>query len=446
MVGGKRIVRDQRWQSWQRSDDLAQDQHGLIDRGSAEKDPAQQDQVKGKEDAEGDRPSASGSIGSRPGPLPKLAAGDAAPLIEAIEHAPGQKRPADAIAEPGVPEPADHEDDHDIGILPQGPGPAAPEGKVDIVPEPAPQRYMPALRPELGHACRQVGPPEILAQIDAEQARNADSHVGIAGKVAIDLEGKEVDCNQQFERRGIGRYAKGIVDHRRQVVGNNHLLEQPPEKELQGPDHARAVPCQPGPRLRQERAGALDGPGENLREPGQIQGQPAGMPFRFDRAAPCIDQIGGSHEGIEGIPGRCGHSQRRQFRAARFAKIGSRKVIEFESGKRTQYCHKPGGEPRQPHSAPGRCQHHPAEIGNGRYRTEKDKVGRVVPPVENQAGAQQEYPSPPGRESDENCKNGGQEQCEGKRVEEHCSAPGPASKRRLRRAARGERLLSGCRH
>src|SRR5674476_123574 len=92
-------------------------------RSGAEEYPAQQDQMEGDDDSQYTQPGAGGH--ARQGfadAAPQAARRQPRPLIGAIERAPDEKGPADSVAEPGMPQAAHQEDNHDIDGAAQSPG------------------------------------------------------------------------------------------------------------------------------------------------------------------------------------------------------------------------------------------------------------------------------------------------------------------------------------
>ena len=72
---------------------------------------------------------------------------------------------------------------------------------------------------------RPAGLVEVLGEGEAEHAPEADRHVGITGKVEIDLQ-REAQHRQPAQRRRqlVGRQREDLVYDARQIVGENHLL------------------------------------------------------------------------------------------------------------------------------------------------------------------------------------------------------------------------------
>src|SRR5438093_10004681 len=111
-----------------------------------------------------------------------------------MESAPGVERPARA-----VPEATQQHRHHEIAIGPPRPAAVAAEGDVEVVPQPARQRDVPS-RPELAEAARKVRAIEVDPEIETEDSRQADGDVRVAGEIAVDLKGVQVDADEQRPR------------------------------------------------------------------------------------------------------------------------------------------------------------------------------------------------------------------------------------------------------
>src|SRR4051812_48882861 len=83
--------------------------------------------------------------------------------------------------------------------------------------------------PEFTDALGKIGIGKVADQFEAQQLRNTDRDVRVAGKVAVNLK-RETERRQNqlraIERRGIRE--RGVHD-RREIVRNDHLLEESPE-------------------------------------------------------------------------------------------------------------------------------------------------------------------------------------------------------------------------
>ena len=71
--------------------------------------------------------------------------------------------------------------------MPPWPHPVAPQGDVDIVPEPGGQGDVPP-PPEVGDGHRQVGMVKVFQEMETKHAAHADGHVTVAGEVEVDLQ------------------------------------------------------------------------------------------------------------------------------------------------------------------------------------------------------------------------------------------------------------------
>ena len=102
--------------------------------------------------------------------------------------------------------------------------PVAAQGNVNIVPEPAAKAHVPAA-PEFRNAFGQIGILEILQEVEAENSAQTNGHIGITGKVKVNI---------QQERNGIhpvkqhGRFSAfpENLDQQGKVVCQNHLFAQ----------------------------------------------------------------------------------------------------------------------------------------------------------------------------------------------------------------------------
>ena len=81
----------------------------------------------------------------------------------AVEEPPAGERPACAM-----PEPAQEEDSHQIGIIPNRRATIAPQRNIEVIAKPGRERDVPA-SPEFGDRAGRVGIVEIFKEIDAEE-------------------------------------------------------------------------------------------------------------------------------------------------------------------------------------------------------------------------------------------------------------------------------------
>ena len=77
--------------------------------------------------------------------------------------------------------------DHQIAAGDKRPLPASAKRNVKVVLEPAGERYMPSA-PELSHGPGQIWIIKVLRQLKAQHFTKAHRHIGITGKIKINLQ------------------------------------------------------------------------------------------------------------------------------------------------------------------------------------------------------------------------------------------------------------------
>ena len=95
--------------------------------------------------------------------------------------------------------------------------------------------------PELGDRARDIGVVKILFELKAQHPPQADSHVGIAGKVKIDLEGIGQDPQPCAQRRQRRRILQADVPQHTDAVGQKHLFAKAADKGLHAAGKLRDV-------------------------------------------------------------------------------------------------------------------------------------------------------------------------------------------------------------
>ena len=184
---------------------------------------------------------------------------------DAVQEAPEDERPAGA-----VPEPAEHHGEHQVHVGARAALAVAAERDVQVVAQPARQRHVPAA-PELLHRARRVRRVEVVRQLEPQQQRDADGDVGVGAEVAVDLHRVADDAEQHLERRVLARRREHAVDDvGREVVGDQHLLDQAAEDEEEGPRGVHVAWIARAVQLRQELGRAGDRAGGQVREEGDV--------------------------------------------------------------------------------------------------------------------------------------------------------------------------------
>ena len=133
--------------------------------------------------------------------------------IDAPEH----EIPASAM-----PEASKQPYDRDVAQLLGKTAAAAAERDVDIITEPAAHRDMPAL-PEICDAVRDKRIVEVFREVEAQHAAEADRHIGITGKVEVDLESVSNRAQPSGEHSRCG-LCGGYFPEKADVVGEQDLL------------------------------------------------------------------------------------------------------------------------------------------------------------------------------------------------------------------------------
>ena len=270
---------------------------GGIETARTEEHPADDD------GDEGDEPRQ--RLGERNGeqPLREEARGGVPPgvvdaQIHAVQRAPGDEGPARA-----VPQAAEQHGEHEVAVAHEPPGTVAAERDVEVVAQEGRQRHVPA-PPEFDDVGGFVGRVEVDRQDDAEHARGADGHVGIAGEVEVELQrvgeraAPGLEKAERIARGGSVEDGCGVLGD---AVGKDGFLEQAEGEDAEADGHVlRARGERAGlHELRQHVAVMDDGAGDELREEGDEE-RVVGEAVFARLALVRVDQIGDLLEGEEG--------------------------------------------------------------------------------------------------------------------------------------------------
>ena len=157
---------------------------------------------------------------------------------------------------------------------------------------------MPAA-PELGNVAAEVRIAEVAHQTYAEQLGGADGDVGIAGEVAVDLDGEEDGGQGQGAAAVVGVILEHRVDEQGTAVGHGNFLEQSPQYLAQAV-HRRVIVEAAGVReLREQVGGPLDGSGHQLREETHEGEKPDDVAGGLKFSAIHVDAVAQRLEGVE---------------------------------------------------------------------------------------------------------------------------------------------------
>ena len=138
-----------------------------------------------------------------------------------MPQAPDHKRGVGA-----VPQAAQEEHQYQIEVGACLASAVAAQGDVEVVTEPTGQRHVPAA-PELCDRLRRVGVLEVLEELEAKHASQADRHARVAREVEVDLDRVAEDTGPRELWRELldGQREDGVASLRCKV-GDQHLLAE----------------------------------------------------------------------------------------------------------------------------------------------------------------------------------------------------------------------------
>ena len=150
-------------------------------------------------------------------------------LVGAVEPTPHHEGPRGT-----VPQAAEQHGEHEVAVGGRLGAPIAPEGDVEVVPQPTRERDVPA-PPEVLDGQGRVGTVEVLREADAEQQGDADRDVRVAAEVGVDLHCVAIDREEDLEAGEVAGDGEDGVDHLGAEPARDHdLLEQPRHDEEEG--------------------------------------------------------------------------------------------------------------------------------------------------------------------------------------------------------------------
>ena len=145
---------------------------------------------------------------------------------DAVDSTPDDEGPGRA-----VPETADEHDDDQIDHRAAGAAPISAKRNVKIVAQPAGEADVPAM-PEIGNVLLEVGEVEIERELVAQESRAGDRHVGVPGKIAINLDGVKEHADPGADCRVVFGFCKILVGQGRDAVGEDELEAAEPAQRL----------------------------------------------------------------------------------------------------------------------------------------------------------------------------------------------------------------------
>ena len=108
--------------------------------------------------------------------------------------------PEDEVPAGAVPEAGAEPDDQNIPQRLDRAAPVSPQGDIQVLPEPTGQRHVPP-PPELRNRCGQIGVVKVLVEPETKNPAQADGHIGVAGKVKVDLKAEGQQAHPAARRR-----------------------------------------------------------------------------------------------------------------------------------------------------------------------------------------------------------------------------------------------------
>ena len=245
--------------------------------------------------------------------------------------------------------------------------------------------------PKLRHALGNIGIVEVDAEFKAQHSPQASSHVGVTGKVEINLQ--RIGTGSRPGPQGAGGHrvgGHGVPQHAK-LVGQQHFFGQPHHKEA-NPGIKKGGRLPSGDQLLVDILVPDNGAGDELGEQGDVGGK-VNQVMRGRAVIPIdINEIGHRLEGVEGNPDGQRNVHLRQGGQPRNLPQGAYKeagVLEHPQCRQVQHDahhqHRPapalGG--LLVHEQPGKEVHQ-----NGADHNED--VNRLSIGVKNQVGQEQE--------------------------------------------------------
>ena len=139
---------------------------------------------------------------------------------------------------------------------------------------------------------------EVFHQRNAEQPRGANRHIGVGGKVAVDLQGIRHCGERQLQTGKLRRIGVRGVDQNRQIIREQHLLDCALDKTFGGKTHIVRSCAARLLDLREQALRALDRAGQDCRKKGGKQRKIEKIALGFTTAVH-VDHIAADDERVE---------------------------------------------------------------------------------------------------------------------------------------------------
>ena len=230
--------------------------------------------------------------------------------------------------------------------------------------------------------------------MEAQHPAKADSHVGIAGKVEIDVQGKG-DGVHPGEYHGFLPGLPEQLCQKGEVVRQNHLFPQSHQKPADASHGIFPAVGSPFQLLCHIHI-AHNGPGDELGKQRHIGAEADGVLLGRHRAPVHIDGVAQRLEGVEADTHRQCQMQQRQTQTGDGIDAGKEKVRILEKPQQPHTHHHGNQQPEflpSPALRPSDGKAAEVEQGNGEHH--QPQQPRLSPAVEKQAGKQQHGVFPP---------------------------------------------------
>src|SRR3982751_6181848 len=101
----------------------------------------------------------------------------------------------------------------------------SPERNVEIIAQPSGEADVPAM-PEVRDVACEIRKAKVYRQLIAKQPRAGDCHVGISGKIAVDLYRIKQNANPRARRGEVAGRGEVAIGDRCDRVGNTRFLDE----------------------------------------------------------------------------------------------------------------------------------------------------------------------------------------------------------------------------
>ena len=153
--------------------------------------------------------------------------------------------------------------------------------------------------PEVGDRGSEIGEIEIDREGVTKQSSDGDCHVGVAGKVTVNLDRVKKHADPGA-RSTVGLWiGKKLIDKRRDPIRHARLFDEAAEEKHQCGAHVDLCPSRPGFGLRKKMHRSNDRTRHEGREEADKKGEIEKAAFRADMPAINLDRIANRLKGVK---------------------------------------------------------------------------------------------------------------------------------------------------